>query len=305
MAMLIARVLIACAIASAHALVIELRRGQRRELDQNAPHRRREDDRGPTAGIHARGVRRRDTVHDVRGPGQQFGDARRLVGDLFEDERLHLWRAAPVARVGLHHDLFTPDLAEKLERPRADRFRKERVLAHALERVLGQHRHAAEVLRDRDGRGLGADPHRVVVDGFRALDKRVDPSPDRARRGVEDARDAEDHVLRRKRRAVVPLHALAQLEDPRRRRLPLPRGRQIRGQLALFVHTGERVEHRVLHVKRRVQELDVRVGDQREQRLDERQRAPRRLLSRHRCARPGQQRGGEQRCRQHGDDSPA
>ena len=182
---------------------------------------------------------------------------RRVVGDRREDDFLDVaLDLAPVVRVALVGRLDAGRAAR--QHVRAGAVRVERRVALFL--VL-------EVERPRDlvllAPRLAHDPERVEVleedrvhRGERELDRRLVDLPRRADAGrvVVDLRGRHlaalhrvHDVVGRERRAVVELHALAQLEAPGQRADLLPFGREAGNDLQLAVTAGQALVDLAVH----------------------------------------------------------
>ena len=90
---------------------------------------------------------------------------------------------------------------------------------------------------------LGLDAHRVIVDAGNFLTLQIGPEARRATFDIRRALKREHHVVGREWRAIVELHAFAQLEFPGRVVDGLPGHGQSRAQLLLVVGHDQTVEH--------------------------------------------------------------
>ena len=182
------------------------------------------------------------------------GHPHRVVGDRLEDHGLDLRGAVPVAREGLHHDLFVLGPADELEGPGADGSPRDRdrVLARVL---LGRvHRGLAQgdVAQEHRPRLLGVDPHGVGIHDLHPVDRRERRGAPQLVGRVGQALDAELDRVGVEILAVVELDAPAQLELPGGRRHQLGHlGRERRHQLEGLVALDQALEHLRAHVRRR------------------------------------------------------
>jgi hypothetical protein len=116
-----------------------------------------------------------------------------------------------------------------------------RVAWFVLAPLLAQDVQGGELVRQDGERRLGLDLDRVVVDLAHFLDV-VDVAL-QVRAFAGGALEREHHVVGGERRAVVELHALAQLEAPDRGRGLLPGGGQRRRQAQVLVAADQWLEH--------------------------------------------------------------
>ena len=172
------------------------------------------------------GRRRLDPVDPAR---QQRRGARRDVGDRQQHHALALGNAVLVPVLGVALELGALARRPCLHLPRAGARRRLAVglpvLADLLEIVGAGDGEAVEQRRHHRVDAVGLQFDLVVVDlaiGRRAARRRRSAPlrPSRSNDGdlsFERAVEAEDHVVGSEWRAVMELHALAQLEDPFRR----------------------------------------------------------------------------------------
>ena len=95
------------------------------------------------------------------------------------------------------------------------------VVVQRLGAAAAYHQQVAHLVRKQRFHDLGGDRHRVVVDLLHRREVRRVGTRERhllrvvlRRLLVGDAAEVPQHIVRRERTAVVPLHALAQLVDP-------------------------------------------------------------------------------------------
>ncbi len=157
----------------------------------------------------------RDVGDDIHLAAQQLQHARGVLGDHLEFQVLHRGLPAPIRIVASQHDLLARLPALQLERPGAGGIAAV-VLAEFLQRGRAQDRQVEHrELRDhRRERLLCGDRDGVLVDHLRFLDEARDRAARRSGGRIEDAVERRLHGLGVELRAVVELHALAQLERP-------------------------------------------------------------------------------------------
>ena len=145
--------------------------------------------------------------------GLQLHGLRVVVGDDLEDHAVDLRRAEVVVLVLHQHDRLARVPALELIRAGADGAAEKVGLLHILsrEQMLREdpHRH---ILQKRHVRLGEAEGDRPVVHHGDLLDILIVRRVLGAVLGVHDGLDGELDVIRRERLAVVPLHALAQVE---------------------------------------------------------------------------------------------
>ncbi len=183
----------------------------------------------------------------------QRGHPHRVVGDRLEDDRLDLRRAAPVAREGLHHDLFVLGPADELVRPGPDGGPGDRgrVLARVLLGRVHRGLTQGDVAQEHRPGLLGVDPHRVGVHDLHPVDRGERRGAAQLVGRVGQTLDAELDRLGGEVLAVVELDAAPQLELPRGRRHQLRHlGRERGDQLEGLVALEQRLEHLRAHVRR-------------------------------------------------------
>ena len=195
-------------------------------------------------------LRRLQKVGDVHLAALEHGHARRGLRDHLEHDTLDARRLAPVALEGLHHQLDARRVAHELVRAQADGMLLEAVGTDLLDVLLGHDpARAADdrpvVAHEVGPRLVQREAHAGGRDDGDLLDLVVQQL---ALRAVE----AELHVLRGERIAVVELEALAQLElvgplvGAHRPGLGQARGHEVAGH-----RLHERVVHRVEEPERR------------------------------------------------------
>ena len=205
---------------------------------ERAGHARR---RGAGHALALVGGELRDDVHLAL---EQRGDARRGLRDRAHHEAIEVRLAAPVAVVGLDHELVVLGPRHELHGAGADGLGVERVVAGRLHVLLGDDLAAVEgQARRQQWIGfLGVDHQRRRVGRVDLVDRGQRGGDHRLHVRVVRALDAELGVGGGERITVVILHARAQLERPRGRRRQLPLGGEPGMELAVGMAAREVVE---------------------------------------------------------------
>ena len=215
-------------------------------------HRRAENRRRGGAGLarlvdHVHLVRRHG-LDDVDATRHQLGDLGGLLGDDADAHVLVSRLGPPVVLVANQQVLLFLAPLHELVGPRADRVLLHPLVALLLDDLLGLHHLRGEPLDEQRIGAVGLEARGEVVRHLHALDLGVVAAGGELVLRVQHPVEGRLDVLRPERRAVVKLHALAQLHFPRAVVDVLPRHREARPHLAgLEVAGGEVIEDVVAH----------------------------------------------------------
>ena len=221
------------------------------ELVVDGPHAIEDDDLVSRALLDTGDIMRRQLGGDVDLARQERRGAGGVVGDLAEGDLLDPDLAAPPVGIALQRDVVARHPFDELEGAGADGLAADLLdalfLGHLLDMRLVDDEDGTEMAYHRSERPCGLD-----LDGVRPgrlgacqlVHVEGDPGHRAERFPVAHPLDRVGHVLGGKVRAVVELHALADLEDPsvRRRVLPAFDQAELGIDLHVLVEGDQRVE---------------------------------------------------------------